>query len=125
MANVLNRTTKQYLTSVNTPDYPIAEWIVNPDISLVEGQPTRYWNISGDSVSLMSQAEMDAVDATILAAQVLTDKTVQKARLTERLLKALIVTIMNEINILRANDGLPDRTITQLKNAIEAEVDNG
>jgi len=30
MANVLNKITKQYLKSVNTPDYPTSEWIINP-----------------------------------------------------------------------------------------------
>ncbi len=30
MSNVLNRITKQYLKSVNTPDYPVTEWIHNP-----------------------------------------------------------------------------------------------
>lgn len=28
MANVLNRATKEYLTSVNTPDYPVSDWII-------------------------------------------------------------------------------------------------
>ena len=29
MANVLNRDTKAYLTSVNTPGYPVADWIIS------------------------------------------------------------------------------------------------
>ena len=30
MSDVINRTTFQYLKSVNTPDYPVADWIINP-----------------------------------------------------------------------------------------------
>ncbi len=45
MANVLNKTTKVYLQSVNTPEYSEAEWIINPDLSSVSGVPTCYWKI--------------------------------------------------------------------------------
>jgi len=30
MSNVINKTTGQYLQSVNTPDYKTDEWIINP-----------------------------------------------------------------------------------------------
>lgn len=33
----------QYLESVNTPDYPEADWVINPDLSAVEGVPQGYW----------------------------------------------------------------------------------
>jgi len=62
MANVLNRTTKQYLTSVNTPDYPIGSWIHNPDLSLVIGWPNRYWTITGDVVTLQPLPDREATD---------------------------------------------------------------
>lgn len=62
MSNVVNRVTKQYLTSVNTPDFPSSQWIVNPDLSAVGGFPSRYWILTGDVVTLMSQAQRDAVD---------------------------------------------------------------
>jgi hypothetical protein len=63
MSDVVHRTTKQYLKSANTPDYPVETWIINPDLSAVEGFPSKYWIITGDVVTLMSQAERDAVDA--------------------------------------------------------------
>jgi len=66
MSNVLNRTTKDYLESVNTPDYPIADWIISPDLSDVAGVPSRYWKIVGDTVSEMNQSEKDAVDAALV-----------------------------------------------------------
>lgn len=66
MANVLNRTTKEYLISVNTPDYPEVTWIINPDLSGVEGVPSKYWKITGDTISEMNQSEKNAVDAVLL-----------------------------------------------------------
>jgi hypothetical protein len=63
MANVLNRTTKEFRTSVNTPDFPVADWIINPVLSAaVLAQPTKYWTITGDVVSLQSPAEQLATD---------------------------------------------------------------
>jgi hypothetical protein len=63
MAHVLNRTTKEYIRSANTGDYPVEAWIINPDLSAVDGFPDKYWVITGDVVSLMDQAQRDAVDA--------------------------------------------------------------
>jgi len=63
MANVLNRTTKEYRPSVNTPDFPESDWIINPDLSAVEGQPSKYWKIDGDTVTLMDDIERTIVDA--------------------------------------------------------------
>lgn len=62
MSDVLNRTTKQYLSSVNTPDYLEIDWIINPDLSAVVGVPQKYWKISGDSVLEMNAEEKIAVD---------------------------------------------------------------
>ena len=64
----LNRATKQY--SVNTSasdmaarfggdftDYASnAEWIYDPDMSAVTGEPSKYWIITGDVITLMDQA---------------------------------------------------------------------
>jgi len=63
MASVVNRTTKQYLGSVHTPDYSPVDWIIDPDLSSVIGVPSKYWNISGDIITEMTQPEKDAVDA--------------------------------------------------------------
>jgi hypothetical protein len=60
MASVLHRTTKQYIASAHTPDYPVEDWIHNPDMSPVSGVPSQYWKITGDAVSEMSAAEKDA-----------------------------------------------------------------
>jgi len=62
MADVLNRLTKQFLRSVNTPDYPEADWLINPDLSRVTGIPWRYWKIVGESVVEMTTEEKAIVD---------------------------------------------------------------
>lgn len=62
MANVLNRVTKEYRTSVNTPDFPVAQWIINPDLSAVAGLPSKYWTITGDAVTAQSAAEQIVTD---------------------------------------------------------------
>jgi hypothetical protein len=77
MSNVLNRTTKIYLNSVNTPDYSIEFWIINPDLSLVQGVPVKYWKIIGDTVSEMNQSEKDAVDTALVPSE----KIIRKAYL--------------------------------------------
>jgi len=71
MANVLNRVTKKFLGSVNTPDYPGSDWIINPDLSAVADQPSKYWDIQGDKVMLLDDIARAAVDA----AEVVTIKT--------------------------------------------------
>ena len=142
MADVLNRTTNQFLTSVNTPDFPTADWIINPDLSAVTGFASKYWIITGDVVTLLDQAARDAVDAAELAQKILDDKTFEKLRYDlELAIKALALITKDEINILRdamttlsteANavagsitvHNLPDRTNTQLKNAFENQVDS-
>ena len=63
MANVINKTTLEYKTSVNTPDYLDGAWIVNPDLSLVQGVDKRYWKVVDDTVLEMDQSEKDVVDS--------------------------------------------------------------
>ena len=59
MACVLHRTTLQYLCSVNTPDYSVVNWIINPDMSGVGSDPTT-WVVEVDAVREMTAAEQDA-----------------------------------------------------------------
>lgn len=96
MANVLNRTTKEFLRSVNEPDYPIEEWIISPDLSAVEGFDSRYWIITGDVVSLMDQAARDAVDA----AELLARRNAEAAQLAniESVLRAFMLIVLDEFN---------------------------
>jgi hypothetical protein len=69
MGAVLNKTTMEYRTSVNTPSYSEDTWLINPDLSAVNGVEKKYWKIEGDPevVVEMSQAEKDIVDAALAA----------------------------------------------------------
>lgn len=58
MANVLNRTSLDYFESVNTPDYDPAEWLINPDLSALDGVPVAHWKIVGDAVLAMTVEEI-------------------------------------------------------------------
>jgi len=64
MANVINRTTKQYLISINTTSYSVNDWIINP---IVPNVAQKYWKISGDTVLEMTQSEKDQVDSDLQA----------------------------------------------------------
>ena len=56
MADIVNRKTKKYLKSVNTPDYPASDWIHNPIIPICS---SKYWVIDGDLIRAMDQGEID------------------------------------------------------------------
>ena len=106
MATVLNRTTKQLIRSVNTPDYNPVDWIINPDLSAVEGFPSIYWTITGDVVTLQNQSERDATDAAIAAA-LITDQKTEAEQLHDdvealsRALRAVVLLTVGELNALR------------------------
>jgi hypothetical protein len=70
MSNVLNRTTCQYLQSVNTPDYPETDWISDPDLTAVEGVAQKYWKIEGDSVVPMTPEEQAQVNGAAVPAMI-------------------------------------------------------
>jgi hypothetical protein len=117
MANVIifEDGVAQYLESVNTPDYegnPNA--IVEPDLSLVEGVPMKFWKQDGDEVLEMTQAEKDAV----LAAELQT----RKARADEYNidLKTAITALIKVVNIrLPANQKI---TKQEMIDALKAEI---
>ena len=70
MGRVLNKTTKEYHRSVNTPDYPDEDWWVNPtgaETLHAAGVPSRYWNVDGsDNCTEMSAGEKTTVDDAVL-----------------------------------------------------------
>ena len=65
--DVLHRTTKELRRSVNEPDYQLEDWIHGPDLSAVAGYDSRYWVISGDTVSLATGDALAAIEAEVLA----------------------------------------------------------
>jgi hypothetical protein len=69
MSNVVNRTAVplQILYSVNSPDYPEADWIIDPDLTILETVLIQYCKVSGDLVIEMTPAEKAVVVAAELA----------------------------------------------------------
>jgi hypothetical protein len=144
MAAVLNRISKVYIPSANTPDYPVAEWIINPDMSAVEGFPSQYWIITGDIVTLMDQAQRDAVDAQALNTS--RDTTAAVLNEPEAYPRGYALVALDELNahalktnaILDAVDAAttladlktriadiadyPQRTIQQMQNAVRNKL---
>jgi hypothetical protein len=43
---------------------------------------------------------------------------------SKRLFRALVEVLLDEINVLRAIESLPDRTIAQARTAIRGKIDN-
>ena len=68
MADVLHRTTRELLRSVNTPDYPAADWIASPDLSAVAGLPAWQWVIEGDTIRPPTASELAVAQAARLPA---------------------------------------------------------
>jgi len=146
MPNYVHRTTKQYLQSWSPNDLPepLANYIENPDLSAVVGVPSRYWVITGDVITEMSQAEKDAVDAALL--QAARDAVASQVDGVEDIIRALALTLLDELNnhadkinaILDAADtaanindfkssmlaitDYPQRTIEQLKTTIRNKL---
>jgi hypothetical protein len=101
MGNFLHRTTKAYHQSA-PPDAlpePIGEYIENPDMSAVTGYPSIYWIITGDLVTLMSQAERDAVDAQRLSDT--RDGIIAQLDQVEDIQRQLLIMEVGEFNKLR------------------------
>ena len=136
MAIVLNRTAgnsgsypydKDLRSSVNTPDFPEVDWIINPDLSAVDGQPSKYWDISGDTVSLANQGTHNARDADIAAQELAQSNQEQKDAYTDNeLFRAQIKYVVDEINILRQATGTtPARTYGEAQQYMFDAIDNG
>lgn len=129
MGNYLHRTTKQYLTSTSPASLPepLANYIDEPDLSAVVGVPNRYWVITGDVVTEMSQGEKDALDAQALSDS--RDAVLQgEIDNLESILRQLTKLIVSELNILRqqfntttaetnqvTDTALADRTLAQVR----------
>lgn len=147
MPNWVHRTTKQFLRSVPSAELPeaLANYIEEPDLSAVTGQPAKYWVITGDTISLADQATRDAIDAAELAAQ--RDAIADQLQQLQTVTRAFAEVVMDEFNrhsaringILDAIDNasnlagvksdvaaiqnIPDRTLQDLRDAVRAKLD--
>ena len=122
MGAYLHRTTKQYFQSTSPASLPeaLVNYIDNPDMSAVEGVSSKYWIVTGDIVTEMSQVEKDTIDAATLTAkrEAAVNAMIDNFEGNSRQLVKLMI---SEINILRSQHGLSDRTMAQFK----AQIRNG
>lgn len=99
MASVVNRTTFEFLASVNTPLFPDPPWKVNPDMSQVVGVPTYFqkWDAVNDRPIPMTAGEQATVTASRLSTA--RDATAAQLTSTENIIRALVLLIMDEFNL--------------------------
>lgn len=123
MPDYLHRSTKEFIKSIASDDLPepVNNYIEYPDLSLVSGQPVKYWVITGDSVTLADQATRDAIDATGLSEK--RDNIANEMDKLESYTRAFALVVLDEINLLRTNAGLQARTAAQLKTAVRNKLD--
>ena len=131
--NWINRTTKAYLQHTSAWDMNSKygrsdfnlfqsndEWIYEPDMSAVIDQPNKYWVIIGDSVHLMDPVARAVVDETELEAEM--DALADELTRTRSLMKAFAEVVLEQINTLRAEHGLSQATLAQLKAAVRSKL---
>lgn len=127
MANVFNKTTNRYYRSVHTPDYPEADYLINPDVSALEGSvPERYWKFDGvDAVVEMTQAEKDAYDAARLAERRAKLQAAAEQEFNSNpVTLAIMKMFFKEINKLRVKNGDPEYTVQQFNTALQNELES-
>lgn len=131
MASGIHRTTLEVKSRGVPKDLSDPDWIVNPDLSAVEGQPQRYWKIVGDAVQLMTQAERDAVDAAADAARIAVEKAEAKALADGaspamyRLQMAIAKVTQQSIWAVSNGTLTTPQSLESLVAAVKAEIDNG
>jgi len=123
MANVLHRTSKQFIKSVNTVKYPPTTWIINPDLSGITERESKYWNINGDQVTDMNVTQKDAVDA-LESAEITTEKRGEdKAEFDERIMFRAMMHVMLDLYNAGKKVGAPDVSISQIRTRVRNKMD--
>ena len=119
MPNWVHRIDKTTLTSVAEADLPepVANYIEDP---VLPAAKSKYWDISGDTVSLMDATAQAVVDAAEKDAQ--RDSEVEVLINKEDVLYALFEIVLSEVNILRVAAGLTKRTVSQMRTAVRKKL---
>lgn len=113
MATVLNRVTKELIESANTPDYPVEDWIINPDLSAVDGFDRKYWKVDQNRVVLASELERAAIDEAEAAAA--KESEVNQITDEQEVLGAIIKRLIDE-------NAATAKLVNDLKTAITGAV---
>jgi hypothetical protein len=146
--NWLNRTTKVLVLNTDAASMAErfvgdfsgyasnAEWVYDPNLSAVAGWPAKYWLVGvypTDTVSLMDAAARAVVDAAELTAE--RDAVVAQIDNVEDIVRAFMLVVMDEVNLLRqqfntttgestqlTTTTYTDRTVAQLRSAIRGKL---
>ena len=118
----IHRTTFQRLPSTSPASLtePEANYVKDPDESAITGEPSRYWILTLDIFTLMSQSERNAVDAALDVLRL--DSVADELDRVQSIMKAFAQVVLDEFNLLRAEHGLNPRTLAQLKNAVRGKL---
>lgn len=113
------------------------DYVVDPDLSSLDGVPVRDWKHEDGGIVEWTQAEKDA-RSTAEAAGKVTDAAAVLAQIRSEaaagldgfdreplLLRAFAAIVLDEINRLRDEHGLEHRTLAQLRAAISSRVESG
>lgn len=124
MPTWVHRTEVYLLTSTSPASLPEPEvnYIQDPDLAAVAGQPLKYWKVVGDQVQLQTAGEQAATDAAIQTSE--RDASAARLDQVEDILRAFALVVLDEFNTLRALHSLNNRTIAQLKTAIRNKLGN-
>jgi len=107
---------------LNDPD-----WIeVAPgDMSIFRSLPAKYIKIDNNKPVEKNQAEKDQADADEAAAFAAAEEDMKDITVMfDKLLKAFSLVVLDEINILRSEHSLSERTIAQLKSAVKTKYES-
>lgn len=122
MPTVVHRIDKHVrFVSADDADLFSTDWILNPDLSAVEGVDPKYWKIVGDSITEMSPAEKAVADTDEVSSQ--RDKTANAAFRPDSHQRAFALLLIDEINLLREQLGLAPRTVKQFRKALRQKLD--
>ena len=122
MGHFVHRTnkTEHNSASPNSLPEPVANYISEPDMSAVAGEPSKYWIITGDVITLMSEAARDAVDIAEETAQL--DSISDDLDQTRSIMRAFAEVVLDQVNDLRADHGRNALTLGQLKTAVRGKL---
>ena len=122
MANWIHRTTKQVLVSVSPASLPELRinYIEQPDLSAVAGQPVKYWVITGNVVSIADASTRTSIDAAEDSAGL--DSIADELDQVQTIMRAFAEVVLDEFNNLRGQHSLPSRTLAQLKTAVRGKL---
>lgn len=93
---------------------PVENFLREPDLSAVEGQPTKYWEISGRAVTLMDAAARDVVDTD--------EKERQDTAMVDELDNVVVRELLEKINVLETKAGIRNTTFDEIKTDAKAKL---